>query len=284
MSAKTDNFINVIAPIAVELYNNNEDWVLPSVMIAQAALESGWDASGAHSLFGIKGAGVESKTQEYINGNYVEVIDSFRTYPDITSACIDYWDLITKNPRYAKVKNNPDYKAAVDGLIHTTDGLAYATSPTYIEKVISIIEDFNLTRFDVRGEYSVPTAQTSNNDIDIEAYAMRTIRGDFGNGADRINNFRKLGFSDITINHIQSCVNEILAPVEEATPQTKEFKIGAHICIKAGAKDLNSGKCFGDWVYESNYDYVIMELQDRGVVFGRDGIITGVVSYDDIIL
>lgn len=283
MSAKTDNFINVIAPIAVELYNNNENWVLPSVMIAQAALESGWDASGNHSLFGIKGDGVESKTSEYINGNYVEVIDSFRTYPDVTSACIDYWDLITQNPRYAKVKNNPDYKSAVDGLINTTDGLSYATSPTYIEKIISIIEDFNLTRFDVRGEYSVPTAtQASNNDIDIEAYAMRTIRGDFGNGADRINNFRKLGFSDTIINSIQSRVNELLAPVEEATPQTNELKIGATVSIKTGARDLNSGACFAGFVYE-NY-YQVIELQDRGVVFGLNGIITGVVSYDDIIL
>lgn len=282
MSAKTDNFINVIAPIAVELYNNNENWVLPSVMIAQAALESGWDASGAHSLFGIKGAGVEAKTQEYINGNYVEVIDNFRTYPDITSACIDYWDLITKNPRYAKVKNNPDYKSAVDGLIYTTDGLAYATSPTYIEKVISIIEDFNLTRFDVRGEYSIPTAETSNNDIDIEAYAMRTIRGDFGNGADRINNFRKLGFSDITINNIQSRVNELLVPVEAATPKTNEIKIGAAISIKAGARDLNSGAQFAGFVYETYYQ--VIELQNRGVVFGLNGIITGVVSYDDVIL
>ena len=283
MSAKTDNFINVIAPIAVELYNNNADWVLPSVMIAQAALESGWDASGEHSLFGIKGAGVEAKTSEYINGNYVEVIDSFRIYPDIASACVDYWDLITKNPRYAKVKNNPDYKAAVDGLIHTTDGLSYATSPTYIEKVISIIEEFNLTRFDVRGEYSVPTAtQTSNDNIDIEAYAMRTIRGDFGNGAERINNFRALGFSDIIINSIQSRVNELLAPVEEATQGTNELKVGAQISIKAGARDLNTGDTYLDFVYQRQH--TIYELQERGVVFDFNGTVVGVVSYDDIIL
>lgn len=46
--------------------------------------------------------------------------------------------------------NNADYRDAVDKLIHTTDGAPYATSPTYINNVISIIEQYNLTKWDVR--------------------------------------------------------------------------------------------------------------------------------------
>lgn len=275
MSAKTDNFINTLAPIARQLYLNREKWVLPSVMIAQCAKETGWDCSGNYSYFGIKGSGVEAKTQEFINGQYVEVVDSFRTYPDLTAACIDYVELITTNPRYAGAVCNPDYKAAIRA-IHSG---GYATSPTYSDDCISIIEDWNLTRFDTRDENN--TAPASNN-IDIEAYAMRTIRGDFGNGQVRIDNFHKLGFSDETINAIQSRVNELLAPVE--TPKTSEptYSIGQTVRIKDGATDLNSGSCFADWVYDSEYE--IIEIQDRGVVFGRDGIITGVVARENIIL
>ena len=279
MSQKTDNFINVIAPIAVELYNNNEDWVLPSVMIAQGALESGWDASGDHSLFGIKGDGVNSKTMEYINGHYVEVVDSFRSYPDVTSACVDYWDLITKNPRYAKVKNNPDYRSAVDGLIHTTDGLAYATSPTYIEKVISIIEDFNLTRFDVRGEYSVPTAtKKSNADIAVEVF-----RGEWGNGDERYNRLISAGYD---YNAIQSIVNDMVANRDnnvQPEPQ-KTIAVGAQITIKDGAKNWNDGQTFASWVYESVY--VIKEISENGtrIVFGNDNGITGATHISNITL
>lgn len=276
MSVKTDNFINIIAPIAVELYNNNEDWVLPSVMIAQGALESGWDASGEHSLFGIKGEGTESITSEYINGHYVEVIDSFRTYPDVTSACIDYWNLITTNPRYSKVKNNPDYKSAVDGLIHTTDGLAYATSPTYIEKVISIIEDFDLTRFDVRGEYSVPTSTLKSND----EIALEVFRGEWGNGDERYNRLTSAGYD---YNAIQSIVNQLVANRDNNTQSTeKVLSIGMPCWIKPNARDLNTGDTYLDFVYQRRH--TIYELQDRGVVFDFDGTIVGVVSYDDIIV
>lgn len=278
MSAKTDNFINTLAPIAQGLYNSRDNWVLPSVMIAQCAKETGWDCSGKYSYFGIKGAGIESKTKEFINGKYVEIVDSFRTYPDLTSACIDYVDLITTNPRYSGAVNNPDYKSAIRA-IHSG---GYATSPTYADDIISIIEDFNLTRFDVREvDISKKNADSpiSTMDIDVEAYAMRTIRGDFGNGQDRINNFRKLGFSNNTISDIQNRVNEILAPVEATPP---DLKVGDTIKIRSGATDLNNGSLFLNFVYERNYK--IYEIQERGIVFCDDaGVIIGVVSRENII-
>lgn len=272
MSAKTDNFINTLAPIAQGLYNSRDNWVLPSVMIAQCAKETGWDCSGKYSYFGIKGAGVESKTMEFINGKYVEIVDSFRTYPDLTSACIDYVDLITTNPRYSGAVNNSDYKSAIRA-IHSG---GYATSPTYADDIISIIEDYNLIRFDVREENTETIKESS---IDVEAYAMRTIRGDFGNGQERINNFRKLGFSDNTISNIQNRVNEILAPAEATPP---DLNVGDIIKIKSGATDLNNGSLFLNFVYERNYK--IYEIQERGIVFGDDaGVVVGVISRENII-
>lgn len=274
MSEKTDAFIETLAPIATALYNSREKWVLPSVMIAQCAKETGWDCSGKYSYFGIKGSGVESKTQEYINGQYIEIVDSFRTYPDLTSACIDYVNLITTSPRYAGAVNNPDYKSAIRA-IHSG---GYATSPTYADDIISIIEDFDLTRFDVREEKSEEIKETN---IDIEAYAMRTIRGDFGNGQERIDNFRKLGFSDNIISNIQNRVNELLAPVEK-TSNNQELKVGDYVMIRSGATDLNNGSYFLDFVYEKTY--IVYEIQDRGIVFAdENGVIVGVVSRENII-
>ena len=58
--------------------------------------------------------------------------------------------LLQKQPRYAGVVNNADYKDAVDKLIHTTDGAPYATSPTYIDNIILIIEQFDLTSWDTK--------------------------------------------------------------------------------------------------------------------------------------
>ena len=56
MSEKTINFINTIGVLARNEYLSRDRWVLPSVCIAQAALESGWNLE-ASTLFGIKGEG-----------------------------------------------------------------------------------------------------------------------------------------------------------------------------------------------------------------------------------
>ena len=149
MSENTTNFINTIGVLARNEFLSRDRWVLPSVCIAQAALESGWNLN-AKTLFGIKGKGFTATTSEYYDGHYVQIQDSFRSYPNAASAVVGYYDFITGTPRYAGVVNNADYRDAVDKLIHTTDGAPYATSPTYINNVISIIEQYNLTKWDVR--------------------------------------------------------------------------------------------------------------------------------------
>lgn len=56
MSEKTTNFINTIGVLVRNEFLSRDRWVLPSVCIAQAALESGWNLN-AKTLFGIKGNG-----------------------------------------------------------------------------------------------------------------------------------------------------------------------------------------------------------------------------------
>ena len=149
MSKRTDNFIHVISKYAVREYLNRDKWVLPSVCIAQAACESGWNLN-AKTIFGIKGKGVVCTTKEFVNGEYITIKDSFSYYPNIEASVVGYYDFIANTPRYKNVLNENDYKKAVYYLQHTTDGKSYATSPTYESTIIRLIENYDLTRFDKR--------------------------------------------------------------------------------------------------------------------------------------
>ena len=149
MSKRTDNFINVISKYAIREYLNRDKWVLPSVCIAQAVCESGWNLN-AKTIFGIKGKGVVCTTKEFVNGEYITIKDSFSYYPNIEASVVGYYDFIANTPRYKNVLNESDYKKAVYYLQHTTDGKSYATSPTYESTIIRLIENYDLTRFDKR--------------------------------------------------------------------------------------------------------------------------------------
>lgn len=172
MSDKTEKFIETIGVLAQNEYMSREKWILPSVCIAQAALESGWNLE-AKTLFGIKGAGYTATTSEYYNGVCVQIEASFRAYPNVASAVVGYYDFLRDTPRYVKALNNANYKEAVDKLIHTTDGYPYATDPNYISKICNIIEKYNLTDWDTR------TAGTSTNRNDVSKpdiiYAIKTV-------------------------------------------------------------------------------------------------------------
>ena len=93
-------------------------------------------------------------------------------------AVVGYYDFLEKTPRYAGALNNSNYKDAVDKLIHTTDGAPYATDPNYISKIISIIEQYNLTIWDNK---------ECSNQKSIEELADEAIAGKWGNDPERRN-------------------------------------------------------------------------------------------------
>ena len=220
MSKKTDDFINTIGTLARNEYLSRNKWILPSVCIAQGALESGWNLN-AKTLFGIKGKGFTATTNEYYNGNKVTIEASFRAYPNVASSVVGYYDFLANTPRYAKALNNSDYRDAVDKLIHTTDGLAYATDPNYISKVVSIIEQYNLTEWDKRKVQ--PQAQLKS----IDEVAREVIAGKWGDGENRKARLTQAGYD---YNVVQARVNEILNP----QPQRKS--------IDEIAKEVIAGK------------------------------------------
>lgn len=160
--AQVNDFIDKLSALARAEYqkrkNTGQKWVLPSVCIAQSALETGWGTSAlmvkANAFFGIKaGAGwtgkvYSTKTQECYNGrDYTTITDLFRAYDSLEESVADYYNLIAGLPRYARACNQSDAQTCIQAI---KDG-GYATSPTYVNNVMSIINQYNLTQYD-KGE------------------------------------------------------------------------------------------------------------------------------------
>ena len=145
--------------------------ILASVSLAQFILESGYGksvlAQNANNIFGMKcslsgntwsGSSWDGKskytkkTQEQnSDGSMVTITADFRKYSCIEDSIADHsaYLLGAKNGsklRYAGLKGCTDYKKAVQII---KDG-GYATSLTYVEKLISIIERWNLTQYDAK--------------------------------------------------------------------------------------------------------------------------------------
>lgn len=122
----------------------------PHLILAQAALESGWgkreipaaDGRPSHNLFGIKATGdwrgktTEITTTEYINGVKQKVKAAFRVYDSYEHALSDYAKLLTKNPRYRGVVQSGSPEQGARAL----QAGGYATDPAYAKKLITIIQ------------------------------------------------------------------------------------------------------------------------------------------------
>jgi len=120
------------------------------LIIAQAALESGWgkreilteDGKPSHNLFGVKatagwqGETTEITTTEYENGVAQKIKDKFKVYSSYAEALEDYTSLISRNPRYKNVVKSETPEIAAKAL----QSAGYATDPAYAKKLINIIQ------------------------------------------------------------------------------------------------------------------------------------------------
>ena len=145
--------------------------ILASVSLAQFILESGYGkselAQNANNIFGMKcslsgntwsGSAWDGKSkytkktqEQHTDGSYETITADFRKYPCIEDSIADHsaYLLGTKNGsklRYDGLKGCTDYKKAVQII---KDG-GYATSLTYVEKLCSIIEKWNLAQYDAK--------------------------------------------------------------------------------------------------------------------------------------
>lgn len=149
--AYTDiEFLNTIKPMVIA--DMLSSGILASLTAAQAFIESNKGNSGlttkANNLFGMKGKYngqyVTMKTKEYLHGQYVTVDANFRKYPSWADSIADHSALFNRLSRYANLRGLKDYKLACKYV--KDDG--YATSPTYTQTLITIIEKYNLYEWD----------------------------------------------------------------------------------------------------------------------------------------
>lgn len=150
-----NSFISLIAPLVQAENNKRGNQLFSSVVIAQAILETGFGKSSlmlkANAIFGIK-AGVfwkgkvyNAKTKECYDGKtYSNIIDCFRAYDSIEDSIKDYFDLICNSKRYQKALKT---QSPLSCITEIKSG-GYATDPKYIDSVMEIIEQNNLTKFD----------------------------------------------------------------------------------------------------------------------------------------
>ena len=139
-------YIKKFAPAAVK---NMRFYKIPaSITLAQGVLESGYGegtlAKKANNHFGIKcHKGWKGRS---IRHDDDEENECFRSYKNPLKSYRDHSLFLVDRDRYNGLfeLKRKDYKGWAFGL----KAAGYATDPRYAEKLISLIERFNLTRFD----------------------------------------------------------------------------------------------------------------------------------------
>ena len=158
-------FLTTLGPAATEIYDAKG--LYASVSLAQAALETGWlkflphdihTGQNSYNIYGIKGVGpagsVECYTQEWQNGAYVTILAQFAAYHSYLESMEGHAQLLLTDSRYKPVLDAVTPFAACYALQDS----GYATDPTYGSQLVQLIQQFNLTRYDVKA----PTVQHYN--------------------------------------------------------------------------------------------------------------------------
>ena len=111
----------------------------PELVAAQWALESNYGklVSGRNNFFGLKGEGSDKKTQEFINGQWITITDSFIDFPDLLSCVIYLVDHWYKDYKSYKGCNNTTTREEAAKWLHKE---GYATDPNYPGKLIQLME------------------------------------------------------------------------------------------------------------------------------------------------
>ena len=166
------DFFDTLGPIAAEYKSYG---LYPSVMLAQAALESQFGESQLsfdyHNYFGIKAHGhhrsVRLSTTEYYTDEPTTITDSFCVYNSPNDCFQDYAELLTENENYSDAIGAASPAMAARAL---QEG-GYATDPAYASKLVQLINEYNLTRFDPmeRPRPDKQATMATHNSTDITA-------------------------------------------------------------------------------------------------------------------
>ena len=179
------DYIDKVSKIAVNLYKETK--ILPSVVIAQTCLETGYGLGKdstllmeVNNLLGMKaellsstwaefsvwnGKSITKRTPEVYNGVLTYINDKFRAYKDYENCIRDYEMFLLNvksggNYKYRKVAGMTDPREVITAI---SKG-GYATDPSYITKVMKLIEENDLTKYDKQAGVNTATKTTTAQD------------------------------------------------------------------------------------------------------------------------
>jgi len=146
------DFVEQLLPLATKAAEDLG--ATPSMLIAQAALETGWgqkivnnqSQQSSFNLFNIKadkrwdGEQVNVGTLEYRDGVAVKEQASFRAYDSFSESFDDFTQFIGKSPRYQQALENISNPAS---FLHGIQQAGYATDPNYADKVMAVLNRVN---------------------------------------------------------------------------------------------------------------------------------------------
>ena len=187
-STAATQFLRNIIPAAQNVARGKD--IYASVMIAQAALESGWGTSALskapnHNLFGVKGSyngqSVNMQTLEDSGGqNYYSIQADFRKYPSYQESLEDYADKIVNGISGAPLFYSGAWKSKTNSYQDATAYLTgrYATDTAYGSKLNRIIEQFGLTKYDTETAVSMAEEIVSNETTTTTGNSYTVVSGD----------------------------------------------------------------------------------------------------------
>lgn len=143
-----EHFVSELMPFAQRI--GQESGIDPRLMVAQAALETGWgkhmiEGDGnepSFNLFGIKadsrwnGDAVTITTTEFRGGVAMKERADFRAYPDYEASFRDYVEFLQSNPRYKDVLSSA---GEPEVFVEKLQQAGYATDPEYGSKIRRIM-------------------------------------------------------------------------------------------------------------------------------------------------
>lgn len=195
--ASKQDYIDKVSKIAVNLYKETK--ILPSVIVAQTCLETGYGLGKdstllmeVNNLLGMKaellsstwaefsvwnGKSITKRTPEVYNGVLTYINDKFRVYTDYENCIRDYemFLLHVKNGsgyKYRKVAGMTDPREVITAISRG----GYATDPSYITKVMKLIEENDLTKYDKQAGVNAKTETKTATDTATKSTKVTPYR------------------------------------------------------------------------------------------------------------
>lgn len=228
-ASEITRFIQLLGDLACRECKRRIDaglpFILPSVCIAQSALETGYGTAGlmtrANAFFGIKaggswtGAVYSASTWEVVNGVEHNITANFRAYNSLEESVADYYEITTGLSRYSDALSYGSNPAAWKTPRETITALwrgGYATDELYVQKIMNTIEPRGMTAYDTKILSATPSAPPGTS----AAISVILKRSDFTQGAYRMSD----GELTINANNLKAIALKADNMIEAATTTT----------------------------------------------------------------